>query len=270
MFPVIDCHCHVYPEKIVEKAVGGIGEFYHIPMCYDGRIQTLLEKGSKAGITHHLIFSVATKPSQTASINSFIAQTVSENPDKFTGLGTLHPDSEDIEGDVKHILELGLKGIKLHPDFQKFRLDDEKCDKIYKACEGKLPILIHAGDKRYDFSNPNRLIPVLKKYPKLIIIGAHFSGYSVWDDVESSLKGFDNLYVDCSSAMPFISSERAKNLVRFFGADHVIFGTDFPMWDIEDELKRFNALGLSDEEKEKIFYKNACKLFDISKEKIVK
>lgn len=270
MFPIIDSHCHVYPEKIVEKAVSGIGDFYHIPMCYDGRIQTLLENGNKYGISHHIIFSVATKPSQTESINKFIAATVNLYPDKFTGLGTLHPDSENIDKEVEQILELGLKGVKLHPDFQKFALDDERCDKIYKACNGKLPILIHAGDKRYDFSNPNRLAPVLEKYPDLIIIGAHLSGYSVWDDVERTLIKYPNLYVDCSSTLYFISTEKAKRLIDLFGANRVLFATDFPMWNIGEELNRFNALGLTDEEKELIFYKNACKIFKISEEKILK
>lgn len=268
MFPVIDCHCHVYPEKIVEKAVEGIGEFYHIPMRYDGRIQTLIEKGEKAGVSRCLIFSVATKPSQTASINSFIANTVAAYPDKFVGLGTLHPDSEDIQADVEHIIGLGLKGVKLHPDFQKFRLDDEKCDAIYKACEGKLPILIHAGDKRYDFSNPNRLVPVLEKYPDLTVIAAHLGGYSVWNDVEKSLAGFNNLYVDCSSTLPFISVEQARRLIYLFGADKVLFGTDFPMWNIEEELARFEKLSLTEEEKQKIYYKNACKLFGIDENKL--
>ena len=178
---IIDCHCHVYPEKIVEKAVKGIGDFYDIEMTNDGRIRTLLKQGEENGITRHIIFSVATTPKQVASINSFIAQTVSEFPDKFIGLGTLHPDSEDIALDVEHIIELGLKGVKLHPDFQKFALNDAKCDKMYQACRGRLPILIHAGDKRYEYSNPDNLIPVLEKYPDLTIIAAHLGGYSVWD-----------------------------------------------------------------------------------------
>ena len=266
----IDAHCHVYPEKIVEKAVHGIGEFYSIPMCYDGRIETLLKKGKEYGVNHHIIFSVATKPSQTASINNFIAETCKAYPDKFTGLGTLHPDSEDIEGDVRHIIELGLKGVKLHPDFQKFALDDEKCDAIYKACRGKLPILIHAGDKRYDFSNPLRLKPVLEKYPDLIIIGAHLSGYSVWDEVEKTLIGYPNLFVDCSSTLAFITPEKAKRIIDAFGVDKVLFATDFPMWDIGEELNRFDKLGLTEKEKELIFYKNACKLFKLDEDKILK
>ena len=269
MFPIIDCHCHIYPEKIAEKAVQGIGDFYHTDMCYDGKLSTLLVENEKYGITHSLIFSVATKPSQVKSINEFIAKNVSLAPDKFTGLGTLHPDSDDIKGDVEHLIELGLRGVKIHPDVQGIKINDERCYKIYELCRGRLPVLFHTGDKRYDMSNPDNLLPVLKDFPDLTVIGAHFGGYSVWDDAMKKFKGFNNLYVDCSSAMPFLDEPKRKELVKFYGADHIIFGTDFPMWDIGEELKRFEQLGLTDEEKELVLYKNACKLFKINEDKII-
>lgn len=270
MYPIIDCHCHIYPSKIAEKAVLGIGNFYHLDMCYDGRLETLISENDKNGITHSLIFSVATKPSQTQSINSFIADNVMQAPDRFTGLGTLHPDSSDLKGDVEHIIELGLKGVKLHPDIQGIKIDDDRCMKIFELCQGRLPVLMHTGDSRYDYSNPNHLVPVLKAFPNLTVIGAHFGGYSVWDDVEKSLAGFKNLYVDCSSALAFMPPEKGRELVRFYGADHVIFGTDFPMWNIKDELTRFEMLGLTEEEKQKIYYKNACALFGIDQKKLLK
>ena len=270
MFPIIDCHCHIYPEKIADKAVQGISDFYQIDMCCDGKLKTLLTENKKYGITHSLIFSVATKPSQVKSINEFIAQNVNIAPDKFTGLGTLHPDSDDIKSDVDHLLELGLKGVKIHPEFQGVKINDERCYKIYELCRGKLPVLFHTGDNRYEMSNPDNLLPILKQFPDLTVIGAHFGGYSVWDDAMKNFSGFDNLYVDCSSAMPFMSIKKSRELVDFYGADHVLFGTDFPMWNIGEELNRFNELGLSNDQKELILYKNACKLFKIDKNQIIK
>ena len=269
MYPIIDCHCHIYPSKIADKAVLGIGNFYHLDMEYDGRLETLIKENEKSGITHSLIFSVATKPSQTQSINQFIADNVSGDPLRFTGLGTLHPDSSDIKGDIEHILELGLRGVKLHPDIQGIKIDDDRCMRIYELCSGKLPILMHTGDSRYDFSNPDHLKPVLEAFPNLTVVGAHFGGYSVWDEAERKLEGYKNLYVDCSSAMAFFSKEKGKELVRAFGADHVVFGTDFPMWKISGEIARFEALGLNEEEKQKIYYKNACSLFKIDQNKIL-
>ena len=270
MFPIIDCHCHIYPEKIVDKAVAGIGKFYNLTMHTDGKLSTLLKESDECGITHSLIFSVATKPSQTTSINQFIASEVSAMPDRFTGLGTLHPDSEDIKGDIENIISLGLKGVKIHPDIQGVKIDDERCMKIYELLEGRLPILMHTGDKRYGYSNPDNLIPVLEKFPNLKVIGAHFGGYSVWDEARKKLKGHANLYVDCSSSLAFISPEKAKELVEFYGEDHVLFATDYPMWTIAEEIERFENIGLTNSQKQKIYYKNACKLFDIPEAKILK
>ncbi len=261
---IIDCHCHVYPEKIAQKAALAIGEFYGIDMNYDGRLDTMLADADKAGITHSLIFSVATKPSQTHSINEFIARTVALNPERFTGLGTLHPDSEDLEGDVEHLISLDLRGVKLHPDIQGFKVDDYRCLKIYELCEKKgLPVLFHTGDTRYDYSNPNRIKPILEIYKNLTVIGAHLGGYSMWEDATNELAGEPNFYVDCSSSMAFLPSEKVTELIRRYGADKVIYGTDYPMWDIAEEMKRFNALDLTEEERELILYKNAQKLFNI-------
>ncbi|MFA5561079.1 MAG: amidohydrolase family protein [Eubacteriales bacterium] len=261
---IIDCHCHVYPEKIASRAVSGIGEFYDLPLRHDGALGTLLRLEREAGVTHLVIFSVATKPAQADSINDFIARTVQSDPDGMTGLGTLHPDSPTIAADIRRIKSLGLKGVKLHPDFQQFRIDDPRCLKIYEACEGELPILMHTGDFRFDFSNPNRMQPMLEAFPHLTFIGAHFGGWSVWDEAVARLQGYDNFYVDCSSSLYALSPEKARDIIRAYGADHVLFGVDYPMWTPKQELERLLALGLTAEEYSLILHRNSERLFDIS------
>ena len=149
-YKIIDSHCHIYPDKIAQKASDATGHFYDIPASLDGRISTLLEHGEAAGIDHFVVQSVATTPKQVSSINNFIAEAVAQSEGRFTGLGTLHPDSEDMEADVNEIISLGLKGVKLHPDIQKVKLDDHRMLKMYELCEGRLPMLIHTGDWRYD------------------------------------------------------------------------------------------------------------------------
>lgn len=264
MIPIIDCHCHVYPDKIAARAVAGIGGFYGIPMCLDGTLDTLKREGARAGITHYVVFTVATKPSQTAAINRFIAETVASSGGTMTGLGTLHPDSDDLKGDVEDILSLGLRGVKLHPDFQGFRIDDSRCMRIYELCEGRLPILMHTGDSRYDFSNPNRLKPVLETFPDLTVIGAHLGGWSIWEEATRELHGIPNLYVDCSSTLYALSPEKARELIRLYGANKVLFGIDYPMWKPSEEIARFEKLGLAEEEKELILHKNAERIFSIT------
>lgn len=257
----IDAHCHVYPDAIAPRAVKGIEQFYDLPLAYAGTLSDLVRVQDRAGVSNGVIFSVATTPHQSGSINRFIAECAEASAGRFVGLGTVHPESETLKEDIDGILALGLRGVKLHPDFQKFKLDDYRCLKIFELCEGRLPVLVHTGDYRYDFSNPNRLAPVLSIFTELTVIGAHFGGWSVWDDAEAMLAEYSNFYVDTSSSFYAMSLERATALVRSFGADRVLFATDYPMWDLETEIARMEALALTDAEKEKIFYRNAARLF---------
>ena len=269
-YPIIDSHCHIYPDKIASKAVEGIGRFYDLSMYYDGRYSTLIEFGSEIGVKHYVIFSVATTPHQVHSINTFITDTVRESEGLMTGLGALHPDSEDIEGDIAEIISLGLKGVKMHPDFQKFHIDDEKCRKIYEMCQrNKLPVLLHTGDSRYDYSNPDRMKRILEAYPELTVIGAHFGGWSCWHEAAEKLSPYKNFYVDCSSSFDWLSPGESREIVRMYGADHVLFATDFPMWSHKTEFRRFMEMNLSDEENRLILYKNALKLFGIDESTVL-
>lgn len=263
--PIIDCHCHIYPDKIADRAVHGIADFYNLSMQNDGRYSSLIESGNRIGVKHYVIFSVATTPHQVHSINSFISETVKTSRGLMTGLGTLHPDSDDIERDIEEIKAFGLKGVKLHADFQKFCIDDPKCDKIYSLCEGKLPVLLHTGDVRYDFSNPDRVKNVLDKHKNLTVIGAHFGGWSCWKEAAEKLHGYKNFYVDCCSTFNWLSPDEVRELVKIYGADRVLFGTDFPMWSHEQEYKNFKLMNLTADEEEMILYKNAMKLFLIEK-----
>lgn len=259
---VIDAHCHIYPEKIAAKAVAGTDRFYDTKSYHLGTIDDLLLRAKSANIDHCIVQSVATTPAQVKSINGFIAESVRSRPDFFTGLGTLHPDSTDIKGDLEHLMELGLKGVKLHPDIQQFKIDDWRCLKIYELCEKhNLPVLMHTGDNRYDYSNPNRLLPVLKIYKNLTVIGAHFGGWSIWEKASEQYAGIPNFYVDCSSSMAYLEPETTKKIIRCYGADRVLFGTDYPMWNVKAELRKFFELGLDEEENKSILSLNAKKLF---------
>ena len=158
---------------------------------------------------------------------------------------------------------MGLKGVKLHPDIQKFKIDDYRMLKIYELCEGKLPLLIHTGDHRYDLSNPNRMMPILEIYKNLTVIGAHFGGWSVWEEATEKLCKYKNFYVDCSSSLYAMTPQKAKELIMAYGTNRVLFGTDYPMWEPKAEIERFMQIDLTDKEHEDILYNNAAKMFDI-------
>lgn len=261
---IIDAHAHIYPAKIAEKATDAIGAFYDIKMAMPaGVAERLLDVGKKAGVSRFVVHSCATKAAQVRSINEFIKREMDEHKE-FLGFMTLHQDltEEEVEEEVAWCIKNGFKGVKLHPDFQKFYIDDESVDKFYRAVGDKLPILFHTGDDRYEYSKPYRLAFVAKKFPKVNFIGAHFGGYRCWNELDC-YKGLDNVYFDTSSSLPFISAEKAEELIRKFGVEKFFFGSDFPMWDASEELVRFDKIRLTDGEREKILALNVKRLLQL-------
>lgn len=256
---IIDFHAHIYPEKIAEKATKSIGNFYNAPMKYNGSSANLLQSGKKIGVTKYIVHSTATKAEQVESINDFIIGETKKHSE-FIGFGTIHPDYKNFEAELERIKNAGLKGIKLHADFQKFQMDDVRMDKIYDfiAKQG-LIVLAHAGDFRYDFSNPKRILHTIEKHTDLLLVAAHFGGYTQWDKSLEYLVG-KNVYFDTSSTLWKLPYTKAMEMIQKHGVEKFLFGTDYPMWDHKEEFERFCKLSLTTEEKEQILYKNAAKL----------
>ena len=224
---IIDTHAHIYPDAIARKAAQSIGEFYEIPMQLSGTLSELLERGGQAGVGRFLVHSVAVTPSRVVSVNDYLMRTAAEHPDRLIGFGTLHPDFEDVPGELRRIRAGGLRGVKLHPDFQKFRLDDENAISMFREMAALgLPTLIHTGDSRYPYSEPRRMARVLDAVPDLKAICAHLGGWSVWEDAWKALAGRPNVWVDTSSSLYALAPEKAAEVIRHYGADRVFFGTD--------------------------------------------
>lgn len=257
-----DAHAHIYPGKIAEKATASVGDFYGIPMRNVGLPHVLAQRGAEAGIDRFLVCSVATRVEQVGSINRFIAEKCGQYP-AFLGLGAWHQDVEDIGREMDEIQGLGLRGIKLHPDFQRFRIDDPRMLPVYEEAGRRgLVVLFHTGDSRMDFSSPRRLMNVLEKLPGFTCIAAHLGGYTQWEEARRELRG-TNVYIDTSSSLFAVGPEEARESIAHFGVGRTLFGTDFPMWQPGEELERFFALGLSEEENRAILYGNFAGLFGL-------
>ncbi len=261
---IINAHAHIYPEKIAQKATDTIGVFYDIKMEMPaGTAERLIEDGRAAGISRYVVHSVATTPHQVRSINEFILRETKAHPE-FIGFITLHQGLSDgeLSAEVEWALANGFKGVKLHPDFQKFNVDGEDAERLYRAVGGRLPFLLHMGDDRYEYSKPERLLRMAKKHPETTFIAAHFGGYRCWSDAVL-YKGLANVYFDTCSSLPFIDSKKARELIDLLGAERFFFATDFPMWDSVGELARFNAIALSDAEREAILGGNIKRLLQL-------
>ncbi|MBR2315055.1 MAG: amidohydrolase [Clostridia bacterium] len=262
---IFDAHAHIFPEKIASKASDNIGAFYDLPMSFDGSIKSLLEVCDRDGISKCLVHSVATKKEQVQSINNFIYESVKQYPERFVGFCSLHPDMSCNEADeeLSEAIAKGFYGVKLHPDFQKFNIDDKHALELYEVIDNRLPILFHSGDKRYGFSSPVRLASAVKQFPKQRVIAAHMGGYTEWKEAALCLADFDTVYVDTSSTTAFVTANEFAEYIRAYTPERVLFGTDYPMWRAKDEIEYINRIDLSESDREKIFYKNTCEFLGV-------
>ena len=159
-------------------------------------------------------------------------------------------------------MELGLRGIKMHPDSQRFSIDDVRLYPMYEQIQGKLPVMLHMGDHRYDYSHPVKLRKVLDQFPRLQVIAAHFGGYSMYDTAAELLSDKE-CFFDVSSSLMFMEEGVAERYINHYGAERFVYGSDFPMWNPVQEMERFQRLKLTDSQKEQIAHITAEYLLDV-------
>ena len=255
--PIVDMHAHVYPDKIAQKATISVGQFYNLTMeAHEGSVGNLVALRDETPITHTVVCSVAVKPATVTSINDFIASSCAAD-DTLLGLAAMHQDFEDPEAEIERAVGLGLRGVKLHPDTQQVNMDDPRLMRVYEICERRnLPLLIHCGDYRYDFSHPRRLQRILHEFPQLTICAAHFGGWSVFDLALEFLES-ERCFLDMSSSMRFLGLRRTRELIEDYGPRRMMFGSDFPMWNPADELEQLQAMGFSAADREMMCWRNA-------------
>ncbi len=259
---LIDIHTHVYPQNIAHKAATSIRDYYQLNTReMDGTVDTLLQQGNKAGIRRFVILPVAVKPEYTKHINNFILEQVKKQP-RFIGFGTLHAAMENIQKETEYILRQGLHGIKMHPDTQHFAIDDPRLFPVYDQIQGKLPVLFHMGDATLDYSHPARLRRVLKQFPKLQVVAAHFGGYRMYETAMEYLRD-TNCLMDISSSLMFMPEGLAEKYINIYGAERLAFGTDYPLWDPVPQTKRFLQLNLTDTQFEQIGHKTVEQLLHL-------
>ena len=255
--PIVDVHVHIYPDKIAHKATESIGDFYRIEMdAHDGSVSQLHASLAQTPITHCLVYSVAVKPQTVESINNFIAREVDAH-ESFMGFMAMHQDYEDPAAEIERAMSMGLLGIKLHPDTQMVNMDDPRLMRVYEIAEARhLPMTIHCGDYRYDYSHPRRLKRILHEFPNLVINAAHFGGWSIQDLALEYLED-EHCFMDMSSSMHSLGLRRTRELVDIYGTDRILFGSDFPMWEPKEELRKFLSLGFSEAQYDEMCWHNA-------------
>ncbi|MBO8128375.1 MAG: amidohydrolase family protein [Peptococcaceae bacterium] len=256
----IDTHVHIFSHKIAAKAVEHLAEHYQIPVRYKGTREEYHTLARQAGVKTALFFTVATKPDQVRAANDWA---ITQSGNELIGLGTLHPDYEPIDDEIARLKEAGVRGVKFHPDFQQFFLDEERALAIYERLAKDFFIIFHMGDDnrpgKTHHATPERLANVLDIFPHLTVIAAHMGGYCMWDRAAANLVG-ENVYFDTSSCFGFLPDEDFRTLIREHGAHRVLMASDYPYSSPGEEIEGLKKLGLNDEELEAITGLNAAQL----------
>ena len=255
-----DVHAHIFPDKIAAKVVGTLEEYYSFKWRGNGTVADLLASMDEAGVEKAVVFSCATKPEQVIPANDYLMMVKQQYPERFVAMGTIHPDLPEISREIDRIRSCGLQGIKLHPDFQKIYIDEPAMKRVYAQLDTSIPLMIHMGDYRTDFSSPYRLARVLAEFPELTVIAAHFGGYSEWDQVWKHLVG-KKVFFDTSSSIFTLGAAAAAEIVRAHGADRILFASDYPASRHRDAIADVLSMNLSPAENEQIFHLNAQRIF---------
>ena len=263
---IIDVHTHIWPDKISLRAADNIVNYYSIPRQGDGSMDGLFRGAGDFDNIRFVISSATLKPDREhAQVGNNFLINIANNDSRFIPLASFHPEMgfDEAVSELERCKALGAKGIKIHSDFQRFYIDAENAMEIYKeAARLQLPILFHVGDKNTDFSTPKRVCNILEKIPELTIIAAHMCGYSVWDEAEEYLIG-SPVYTDTSEAFLGMDGKGLYRLIEKHGAEKVMFGSDYPLWNTDYAFNQMESIGLSEAEKDLIYSANAKEVFGV-------
>jgi len=259
---ILDFHTHAFPDSLAERAIASLAAASNgVQPETDGTVGSLLTLMDKHGVEKAVIASIATKPEQAPKILDWSLQVRS---DRIIPFASAHPDSTDIPGDIERAVAAGLLGIKLHPLYQNFNVDDPRAFPLYDAIqESGLPLLIHAGyDIAFgdqDHAAPNRFIPVLANFPRLKMVMAHFGGWRQVGVFLETIVGKD-VFIDTSFASGYCTGAQVRDVLSRHDTQRIVFGSDAPWGGMRKQIAFVEELPASDAVKERIFHHNGAAL----------
>ena len=260
---IIDFHAHAFPDQVAASAIPYLEEEGDVKAIHDGRIASLLDLMDREGVEKSVICSIATRPSQFETILSWSKQIRS---DRFIPFPSFHPTDPQALQQIARIRAEGFKGIKMHPYYQQFFLDDEQMYPAYeKISELGLILVMHTGFDiafpRIRRCDPEQILNVISRFPELKMVTTHLGAWEQWAEVEDLLAG-RNIFMDISYTLDQLDVASARRIILKHPKEYVLFGTDSPWAGPEKTYYHLQALELGAEREELILYKNGLALLD--------
>lgn len=265
---MIDFHTHAFPDALAPRAIPSLAENMDITPKHDGTVSGLLALMEQCGISRSVVLNIATNPSQENAVNSFAIRLVGH--ERLIPFGSVFPGSATWREQLERLKNAGVRGVKLHPEYQNFDLDCPEALAVYRRC-GELGLIVqfHAGEDAA-FPPPIhtgavRINRVCESCPDTVFVAAHFGGYNMWEDTAHNLTYHDNLYLDtsmtCTAARP--EKKHVRRILETVGVEHILLGSDSP-WEFPgDSVEGVRGLGLSNADTARILSGNAVRLLGL-------
>jgi len=260
--PAIDVHTHAFPDGLAERAIAALEAECPWKAVARGTIAELLKSMDEADIDVSLVCAIATKPDQAEGILKWCRKIRS---DRIAPLPSVHPKTPDAPAWLGRFAEEGFAGIKLHPMYQAFAVDEGALDGIYAAAgERGLLVVLHCGrDIAFppddDRASPARLRRVVQRHPRLRLLCTHMGGWRMWDQVERELLGTE-VYMETSFALEDLGPRQAADMIRRHGTQRVLFGSDWPWAAQRHQVDLLRKLPLTDQERDALLWSNAARM----------
>jgi len=246
----IDAHMHAFHPKIAHKVLAQLEDHYAIAPVGTGTLDDLLARLDRAHLDSAVVLTAATTPGQVVPANNWALSIKRDHP-RLIPFGTIHPGFEAMEAELDRLERNGIKGLKFHPDFQGYRLDDPALYDVMEMVGDRFVCLFHVGDTLPPDDNPScprKLAQLRKVFPAPVMVAAHMGGYRHWEYTLEHLAATDVL-VDSSSTLDFVDDAMLLRLYRAFGSRRILFGSDYPLFDPGREIEELERrLALSSAE----------------------
>ena len=262
---IIDFHAHAFPDDVAERAIPHLESEGNVRAFLDGKVDSLLRSMDEASIDISVICSIATKPSQFSNIIEWSHKTAS---DRLIMLPSIHPADPHAVERIHQIAGEGFKGIKLHPYYQDFVLDEPRMFPIYEAAQKEgLLIVSHTGFDiafpRIRRADPSRVQTITRRFPELLFVATHMGAWEDWESVTRHILG-NPIYMETSFSLDYLGPQQTTNYIAYHPAEYLLFGTDSPWADQKQEVDKMMALEMPEEDRETLFFTNAARLLGLA------
>ncbi len=264
----IDVHTHVWPEKIAEATLEAMARDSGFEAVSANTVAGLKAHMAESGVDKSVVLGITERPDQVSRANDWL---ISIQDDMLVPFGAIHPGLETKADEVRRLRQAGIKGIKLHPVMNTFYPDDPDMFPVYEELGEDMVLEIHTGrlptSKPGDpvYAAPERIMNVVRQFPKLKVIALHLGGFYMLDEAERDLLGRENVFIDTTwpPSLREVAGETLAAIINKHGSHRVCFGTDYPLASQTADAEYIQSLRVSDGDVEGILGENARKFIGL-------